>query len=98
MSGRNGLAAEVLWSQEGSAWIGVLGETGNPVQGARESAPGGFEVELLLRAEGWHVEMSHTTGEAFECEHIEAEDPEEARAKAADLLCAFIPNPADQNP
>src|SRR5690349_8012060 len=89
MSGRDGLAAEVLWSREGDAWIGVLSDVAQPVQGAGGTALNGFEVELLLRAKGWRVEMLHTAGEAFGCEHIEADGPEQAKAKAADLLYAF---------
>ncbi len=49
----------------------------------------GFEVELLLRATDWHVEMSHEASGGFQREHIQAADADEAKAEAADLLRAF---------
>jgi hypothetical protein len=70
---------DVLWSQEGDAWVGV------PTSGSRR----GCEVELLLRATEWHVEMSHAACGAFEREYIQAADADEAKARAADLLFAF---------
>ena len=70
---------DVLWSQEGDAWVGV------PTSGSRQ----GCEVELLLRATEWHVEMSHAARGAFEREYIHAADADEAKARAADLLFAF---------
>ena len=70
-------AADVWWSQEGDAWVGTLD--------GRE----GWEVELLLRATDWHIEVSHLARGAFEREHIQAADAEEAKATAADRLRAF---------
>ena len=82
-------ASEVLWSIEGDAWVGTLGRPDDLSRDAGAAARHGFEVELLLRATDWHVEMSHTARGAFEREHIQAADPEEAKARAADLLLAF---------
>ena len=81
--------AEVLWSQEGDAWIGVLGASSQPSKETAGTVRDGFEVELLLRATDWHIEVSHAARGAFQREHIQAADLEEAKAKAADLLRAF---------
>jgi len=81
--------AEVLWSQEGHAWVGTLCREGDlclDQPGRRRDA---FEVELLLRATDWQVEMWHVARGAFAREHIEAADLAEARVKAATLLCDF---------
>src|SRR4051794_32615457 len=86
MRGPEDVDVEVLWSIEGDAWVGTLGRP-DGLSGA--AARHGFEVELLLRATDWHVEMSHVARGAFEREHIQAADPEEAKARAADLLLAF---------
>jgi hypothetical protein len=56
---------------------------------------------LLLRATDWHVEMSRAARGAFEREHIQAADSEEAKARAADLLLAFrakCETPFDEEP
>ena len=89
MRGPEDVDMEVLWSIEGDAWVGTLGRPDDLPRDAGAAARHGFEVELLLRATDWHVEMSHTARGAFEREHIQAADPEEAKARAADLLLAF---------
>jgi hypothetical protein len=89
MHGALGAEAEVQWSQEGDAWVGVLGADGHADPDTREVGRDSFEVELLLRATDWHVEMSHVARGAFDCEHIQAADADEAKAKATDLLRAF---------
>jgi|SRR4051812_11225345 hypothetical protein len=84
-----GVEPEVVWSQEGDAWVGVLGRWDHASQDAAWAGRDGFEVELLLRATDWHVEVSHDASGGFCREHIQAADAEEAKAKAADLLHAF---------
>ncbi len=61
------------------------------VPGPRGRAAGhdGHEVEVLLRAEGWQVEVSHAPSGEFAREHVQAADEEEAKARAADLLRSF---------
>jgi hypothetical protein len=76
--------AGVLWSREGDAWAGIPA-MGSPNHGGRQD----FQVELLLRATDWHVEMSHVLRGAFEREYIQAADAEDAKARAANLLLAF---------
>jgi hypothetical protein len=79
---------EVLWSREGDAWVGVpRGDGTDPEAGA--AGHDGFEVEVLLRAEDWQVEVSHAPSGGFERRQVQAADDEEAKAKAADLLRAF---------
>src|SRR3954452_10429922 len=89
MHGRVGIEAEVLWWREGDAWVGVFGGHDNPSRDAGGSERTGFEGELLLRATDWHVELSHAARGAFERKHIQAADADEAKARAADLLCTF---------
>lgn len=89
MHGPKGGAAEVLWSREGDAWIGVLGDCNDVSPGTWPTRRQGSEVELLLRATDWHVEMSHAARGAFEREYIQASNAEEAKSKAANLLLAF---------
>jgi len=81
--------AEVLWSQEGDAWVGTLCGKDAPSPDDPGSRRNAFEAELLLRATDWQVEMWHAPHGAFEREHIAAADLAEARVKAATLLCAF---------
>ncbi len=79
---------EVVWSREGDAWVGVpRGECRDPEAGA--AGHDGHEVEVLLRAEGWQVEVSHAPSGEFAREHVQAADEEEAKARAADLLRSF---------
>jgi hypothetical protein len=80
---------EVYWSQEGDAWIGTFEEHHKPSRQARVMGQNDFEVEVLLRAEDWHVEVSHYASGQFQREHIQAADAEEAKARAADLLRTF---------
>src|SRR5918997_2509502 len=82
-------AEEVRWSREGDAWVGVLGARGDPGWDAGAIREDAFEVEVLLRAEDWHVEVSHAASGGFERRHVRAADAEEAKARAADLLRAF---------
>jgi hypothetical protein len=89
MRGPEDVDVEVLWSIEGDAWVGTLGRPDDLSRDAGGAVRHSFEVELLLRATDWHVEMSHVARGAFEREHIQAADPEEAMARAADLLLAF---------
>ena len=51
--------AEVYWSQEGDAWVGTFEEHHQPSRQVRVMGQNDFEVEVLLRAEDWHVEVSH---------------------------------------
>jgi len=81
--------AEVLWLQEGDAWVGTLCGEGDPCLDNPGSRRDAFEVELLLRATDWQVEMWQAARGAFAREHIEAADLAEARVKAATLLCDF---------
>ena len=77
---------EVLWSREGDAWVGVLrGERPDGEAAGHD----GHEVEVLLRAEDWQVEVSHAPSGEFAREHVQAADEEEAKARAADLLRSF---------
>jgi hypothetical protein len=76
---------EVVWSREGDAWVGVLGA--DPELGA--AGQDGYEVEVLLRAEDWQVEVSHPPSGGFERRQVPAADEDEAKARAADLLRAF---------
>ena len=59
-------AEEVRWSREGDAWVGVLGARGDPGWDAGAIREDAFEVEVLLRAEDWHVEVSHAASGGFE--------------------------------
>jgi hypothetical protein len=77
----------MVWSLEGDAWVGVPSTAGQHARGCGDRH--GCEVELLLRATDWHVEMSHVARGEFERQYIQASDAEEAKAKAADLLRAF---------
>ena len=88
MGGPAGDDAEVLWSREGEAWVGVLG--GDPDRGAVWHD--GHEVEVLPRAEDRRVEVSHAPSGGFERRHVRAADDAEPRAKAADLPHAFRTN------
>jgi hypothetical protein len=84
--------AEVRWSREGDAWIGVLDGADDPRRaGADRDVAGhdGPEVEVLLRAEDWQVEVSHAACGDFARENLAAADAEEAKAKAAALLRAY---------
>jgi hypothetical protein len=81
--------ANVLWSREGDAWVGVLGVGKHPNRDDGRPGRNDFEVELLLRATDWQVEVSYAARGAFKREHIQAGDVEEAKAWAADLLHAF---------
>jgi len=81
--------ADVLWSREGDAWVGILGAGRHSNRDDGWTGRDDFEVELLLRATDWHVEVSYAARGAFEREHIQAGDVEEAKARAADLLHAF---------
>jgi hypothetical protein len=69
----------------------MLGRSDDLSRDARAVTRHCFEVELLIRATDWHVQMSHAARKAFEYEHIQAASPEEAKAKAkaADMLLAF---------
>ena len=89
MCGPEHTAADVQWSQEGDAWVGTLGARDYPSWDEGGMGHDGFEVELLLRATDWHVEVSHAARGAFEREYIQAADADEAKARAADLLFAF---------
>ena len=80
---------EVQWSREGDAWVGTLGARDYRSWDEGGMGRDGFEVELLLRATDWHVEVSHAARGACEREHVQAADVEEAKASAADLLRAF---------
>ncbi len=77
---------EVLWSREGDAWVGVL--RGERPYG-EAAGHDGHEVEVLLRAEDWQVEVSHAPSGEFAREHMQAADEDEAKARAAALLRAF---------
>jgi hypothetical protein len=79
---------EVLWSMEGDAHVGTLGRPDVLSRDAGAAAHHGFEIELLLRAADWYVEMSHSARRAFKREHIQAADPEEVKARVADWLLA----------
>ena len=81
--------AEVIWSQEGDAWIGVFGTPHREIPKGGEISRDAIEVEVLLRAEAWHIELSDPAHGGFEREYVEAADAEEAKAKAANLLRAF---------
>ena len=77
---------EVLWSREGDAWVGVLrGERPNGEPAGHD----GHEVEVLLRAEDWQVEVSHAPSGGFERRQVPAADEEEAKTKAVDVLREF---------
>jgi hypothetical protein len=89
MHGPEHVSEEVQWWQEGDAWLGTLGGRDYPSWDEGGIGRGGFEVEVLLRATDWHIEMSHPAWGAFEREHIQAADAEEAKSRAADLLRAF---------
>jgi hypothetical protein len=69
--------------------VGVLGRRDHLSPGAAWTGRDGFEMELLLRATDWHIEESHGASGGFCREHIQAADVEEAKARAADRLCAF---------
>jgi hypothetical protein len=84
-----GVDTEVQWSQECDAWVGTFAERDHPSRNPGGAAQDGFEVEVLLRAEDWHVEVSHYASGGFQREHIQAADAEQAKARAADLLRAF---------
>src|SRR3954447_367696 len=81
--------AEVLWSQEGDAWVGTLCGEGDSCLDGPGNRRDAFEVELLLRATDWQVEMRHAAHGAFAREHIETADLAEARVTAATLVCDF---------
>ena len=84
MHGPIDVSTDVRWSREGDAWIGV------PVSDdCKAGSRQGCEVELLLRATDWHVEMSHVARGTYEREYIQAANAEEAKTKAANLLLAF---------
>ena len=70
---------KVYWSQEGDAWVGTFEEHHRPSRPARVMGQNDFEVEVLLRAEDWHVEVSHYASGQFQREHIQAADAEEAK-------------------
>ncbi len=77
---------EVVWSREGDAWVGVLrGERPDGEAAGHD----GHEVEVLLRAEDWQVEVSHPPSGGFERRQVRAADEEEAKTKAAGVLREF---------